>query len=193
MTWYPESFTSVAMNDMNMRADPSRNYPGRTYRFYTGDRVYGFGYGLSYTSFIYKLSSAPQKLSLPESMKPRRQWNMLYQSGNGLDSIYVDQVPYCSSLRFRVQISVTNSGDLNGSEVVLLFSKPANNFKGSPEMQLIGFERVHILSYETAETSFLVDPCEHLSFADEHGDRILPTGDHILISENIEHIVSMDI
>lgn len=192
MTWYPESFTSVPMSDMNMRADPSRNYPGRTYRFYTGDRIYGFGYGLSYTSFTYKLLSAPRKLSLQESTKPRRQRNMLYQRGNDLNYIYVDEVPYCSSLRFQVQISVTNNGDINGSEVVLLFSKPTKFFKGSPKRQLIGFERVHVLSYETAETSFLVDPCEHLSFADEHGNRILPIGDHILISENIEHILSIE-
>ncbi|PIN21658.1 Non-reducing end alpha-L-arabinofuranosidase [Handroanthus impetiginosus] len=193
MTWYPESFTNVPMTDMNMRADPSRNYPGRTYRFYTGDRIYGFGHGLSYTSFIYKLVSAPRKLSLQESIKARRWRNMLYQRGNGFNYVYVDEVPYCSSLRFQVQISVTNNGDMDGSEVVLLFSKASKKFKGSPERQLIGFERVHVLSYETAETSFLVDPCEHLSFADEHGKRILPMGDHILISENIEHIFSIEI
>ncbi|KAI3451854.1 hypothetical protein Pfo_008519 [Paulownia fortunei] len=193
MTWYPESFTSVPMSDMNMRADPSRNFPGRTYRFYIGDRIYGFGYGLSYTSFTYKLLSAPRKLSLQESIKARQQRNMLYRRGNGLDYIYVDEVPHCNSLRFQVQISVTNSGDIHGSEVVLLFSKTSKNFKGSPERQLIGFERVHILSYETVETSILVDPCEHLSIADEHGNRILPIGDHILLSENIQHIVSIDI
>ncbi|KAK6151074.1 hypothetical protein DH2020_016006 [Rehmannia glutinosa] len=193
MTWYPESFTSVPMSDMNMRADPSRNYPGRTYRFYTGDRIYGFGYGLSYTSFTYKLLSAPRKLSLKESINARRRRNMLYQRDNALDYIYVDEVSNCSSLSFHVQISVTNNGDIHGSEVVLLFSKASKNFKGSPKQQLIGFERVHLLSYETAETSFLVDPCEHLSFADVHGNKILPIGDHILISENIEHIVSVDI
>ncbi|KAL8472757.1 hypothetical protein ACS0TY_029833 [Phlomoides rotata] len=186
MTWYPESFTSVAMNDMNMRADPSRNYPGRTYRFYTGDRIYGFGYGLSFTKFTYKLLSAPQTLNLKESMR-----NLLQQRGNDVNYMYVDEVQYCDSLRFEVQISVTNIGDINGSEVVLLFSKPTKRFKGSPERQLIGFERIHILSNETVETSFVVDPCEHLSFADEHGNRILPIGDHILISENIEHIVAI--
>ncbi|PKI61484.1 hypothetical protein CRG98_018167 [Punica granatum] len=42
MTWYPESFTRAPMSDMNMRADPSRGYPGRTYRFYNRDRIYGF-------------------------------------------------------------------------------------------------------------------------------------------------------
>lgn len=189
MTWYSESFTSVPMNDMNMRADPSRNYPGRTYRFYTGDRIYGFGYGLSYTKFKYKLLSAPQKLNLKESMRQR---NILDQRGNDANYIHVDEIQYCDSIKFQVQISVTNTGDIYGSEVVLLFSKPAKNFKGSPERQLIGFERVHILSNGSVETSFVVDPCEHLSFADEHGDRILPFGDHILISENIEHIVSIE-
>lgn len=51
MTWYLESFTNVPMTNMNMRADPANGYPGRTYRFYTGDLLYGFGHGLSYTSF----------------------------------------------------------------------------------------------------------------------------------------------
>ncbi|GER31836.1 beta-xylosidase 3 [Striga asiatica] len=48
MTWYSESFTGVPMSDMNMRPDPCRNYPGRTYRFYTGDTVHNFGYELIY-------------------------------------------------------------------------------------------------------------------------------------------------
>ncbi|XP_042045617.1 probable beta-D-xylosidase 6 isoform X2 [Salvia splendens] len=191
MTWYPESFTRVPMNDMNMRADPSRGYPGRTYRFYTGDRVFGFGYGLSYTSFTYKLTSAPLKLSLPVSIPVRRKRNLVYKRGN--DDIYVDEVPYCSSLRFEVKISVTNGGDVDGSEVVLLFAKSAKKLRGSPEMQLVGFERVHILQHETAETRFVVDPCDHLSFADEDGNRVLPTGDHLLISKSIEHVVSIEI
>lgn len=193
MTWYPESFTKVPMNDMNMRADPSRNYPGRTYRFYTGDRVFAFGYGLSYTSFTYKLSSAPVKLSLPESIKPTPDRNLLSKGGNELGYIFVDKVAYCSFLRFEVQISVTNTGGVDGSETVLLFAKSGKRFRGSPETQLIGFERVHLSRYKSGETRFVVDPCEHLSFADENGNRILATGHHVLVSESIEHVVSIEI
>ncbi|KAL2551702.1 putative beta-D-xylosidase 6 [Forsythia ovata] len=192
MTWYPESFTNVPMNDMNMRADPSRNYPGRTYRFYTGERLYGFGYGLSYTSFTYKIIAAPSKLSLRGFIKAEPQMSMLSERSNAVDYILIDEMEYCNSLRFHVQISVTNNGDMDGSQVVLLFSRVSKSFKGSPERQLIGFERVHTPSRGIVATSFYVYPCEHLSIADEHGNRILPMGDHILILEDIEHAVSIE-
>jgi len=71
MTWYPESFTAIPMTDMNMRADSSRGYPGRTYRFYTGDVVYGFGYGLSYSKYSYSVLSAPNKITVSQGIKSR--------------------------------------------------------------------------------------------------------------------------
>ncbi|KAI7980399.1 putative beta-D-xylosidase 6 [Camellia lanceoleosa] len=190
MTWYPESFTSVPMNDMNMRADPSRGYPGRTYRFYTGDRVYGFGHGLSYTNFTYKLLSAPNKLILLASTKAESRKNMTQQRGYKLDYIHIDEVEYCDSLIFHV--SVTNNGDMDGSHVVMLFSRVLNFFKGAPEKQLIGFERVHTISYRSTETSIVVDTCKHLSIANEYGRRILPLGKHTLMLSDIEHIVSIE-
>lgn len=190
MTWYPESFTSVPMNDMSMRADPSRGYPGRTYRFYTGDRVYRFGHGLSYTNFTYKLLSAPNKLILLASTKAESRKNMTQQRGYKLDYIHIDEVEYCDSLIFHV--SVTNNGDMDGSHVVMLFSRVPNFFKGAPEKQLIGFERVHTISYRSTETSIVVDACKHLSIANEYGRRILPLGKHTLMLSDIEHIVSIE-
>ncbi|KAL2948405.1 hypothetical protein AAZX31_20G121800 [Glycine max] len=51
-TWYPQSYVDqVPMTDMNMRANKSRNFPGRTYRFYNGNSLYEFGHGLSYSTF----------------------------------------------------------------------------------------------------------------------------------------------
>ncbi|KAI3852440.1 hypothetical protein MKX03_009403 [Papaver bracteatum] len=44
MTWYPQAYAeNVQMTNMNMRPDPATGYPGRSYRFYTGDTVYSFG------------------------------------------------------------------------------------------------------------------------------------------------------
>lgn len=192
MTWYPESFTRVPMNEMNMRADPSRGYPGRTYRFYTGNQVYGFGGGLSYTNFTYKFLSAPSKLSLSESLIATSSKRILNQRGEGLNYIHIDDITSCNSLRFYVQISVLNVGDMDGSHVMMLFSRVPKVFKGTPEKQLIGFDRVHTISYKSTETSILVDPCEHLGIANEQGKRLLPLGDHGLMLGDLEHIVTIE-
>lgn len=192
ITWYPESFTSIPMTDMNMRADPSRAYPGRTYRFYTGDRIYGFGHGLSYTDFTYKLLSAPNKLNLSGSTNTVSQEKITQQKGYGLNYIHVDEVNYCDSLVFSVQVSVMNEGEMDGAHVVMLFSKVPRFLKGVPEKQLIGFDRVYTLAYGSAEISMMIDPCKHLSIANEKGERVLPLGDYTLLLGDVEHIVSVE-
>lgn len=68
MSWYPESYTNVAMTNMHMRPNVDTGYPGRTYRFYNrGDTLYQFGEGLSYTSFFHSIIAAPSHISLHAS------------------------------------------------------------------------------------------------------------------------------
>ncbi|KAE8692706.1 Beta-D-xylosidase 4 [Hibiscus syriacus] len=56
MTWYPQSYLqNIPKTNMYKRPDPSKGYPRRTYRFYTGKIVYTFGDALSYSKFIHKL------------------------------------------------------------------------------------------------------------------------------------------
>ncbi|KAG5528149.1 hypothetical protein RHGRI_028926 [Rhododendron griersonianum] len=193
VTWYPESFTSVPMTDMNMRANPSRGYPGRTYRFYTGPTIYGFGQGLSYTNYTYNLLSAPSKLSLLGTIKAISENNMSPERGyEELDNIRIDDVEFCDSLIFHVHVSVVNNGDMDGSHVVMLFSRAPKLFKGAPERQLIGFDRVHTVSYGSTETRIAVDPCKHLTIVNELGKRVLPLGDHTLMLLDLQHIVSIE-
>ncbi|HNR41523.1 MAG TPA: fibronectin type III-like domain-contianing protein, partial [Bacteroidales bacterium] len=45
------------------------NMNGRTYRFFTSEPLYPFGYGLSYTSFAYSGLSIPQKANVGEKVK----------------------------------------------------------------------------------------------------------------------------
>ncbi|GAB2283015.1 Probable beta-D-xylosidase 6 [Dionaea muscipula] len=189
VTWYPESFTKVPMNDMNMRADPSRGYPGRTYRFYTGESVYEFGHGLSYSSYRYKFLSAPTELDL--SRLNHSGPTFYTRDGMMIGYILTDEHEHsiCDSLRFYVEVSVKNVGTADGSHVVLLFHKTRSliRAKGAPQKQLVGFGRVQTAPHETVETSILVDPCKHLSFANERGQRLLPLGNHILMLEDLEH------
>lgn len=191
MTWYLESFTNVPMTNMNMRADPANGYPGRTYRFYTGDLLYGFGHGLSYTSFSLQLVSAPNRLSLSLS-KSNWKRSILAQEHNRLGYIYVDKVPSCSLSKFSIRISVTNDGDMDGSHVLLLFSRVPQTIQGAPQKQLVGFDRVHVPAHKSVQTSLLIDPCEFLSFGNDQGNRILALGEHTLILDDIEHVLSIE-
>ncbi|XP_055802877.1 probable beta-D-xylosidase 6 [Solanum dulcamara] len=191
ITWYLESFTKVPMTDMNMRSNPANGYPGRTYWFYTGDPLYGFGHGLSYTSFSSQLLSAPNRLSLSLA-KSNWKRSILAQERSRLGYIPVDEVPSCSLSKFFIHIDVANDGDMDGSHVLLLFSRVPQNIQGAPQKQLVGFDRVHVPACKSVQTSLLVDPCEFLSFANDQGNRILALGEHTLILDDIEHIVSIE-
>ncbi|XP_078167799.1 glycosyl hydrolase family protein isoform X3 [Carex rostrata] len=189
VTWYPESFTNVPMNDMNMRPDPSRSYPGRTYRFYTGKTVYRFGYGLSYSNFSYGFLSAPDKLILsPPSVKTLHIIKSpTYFKTDGLDHVYINDISSCEDLKFSVRISVFNHGGMNGAHTVLLFVRHKSNLTDYPVKQLIGFERVHTNIGETAEVEMFIDPCKHISTANKQGKRRLLLGAHVLMLEDLEH------
>ncbi|XP_020260446.1 probable beta-D-xylosidase 6 isoform X1 [Asparagus officinalis] len=193
VTWYPESFTKVPMNDMHMRADPSRGYPGRTYRFYTGEVVYGFGYGLSYSNYSYKFLSAPEHITLFDysSQAHISREPQYAATKDGLDYMHIDKIS-CEALKFFTRISVVNRGDIDGSHVVLLFSKTMTQAKGSPKKQLIGFERVYVEAKGSTEIGFLIDPCKHLSTVNEEGERILIVGAHVLMLENLEHVLFIE-
>ncbi|XP_008440505.2 probable beta-D-xylosidase 6 [Cucumis melo] len=194
VTWYPQSFTNVPMNDMHMRPNPSRGYPGRTYRFYTGDRVYGFGEGLSYTSFKYRLLSAPKKLSLLGKIEMSRR-RIIPQVGDGVNMSYmeVEEVESCDLLRFEVKLSVSNVGEFDGSHVVMMFSEFPKVLTGTPQRQLIGFDRLYVKRNQSAESSIMVDPCNHVSLADEYGKRVIPLGDHIISLGDLEHVISIQV
>lgn len=174
------------MNDMNMRADPSRGYPGRTYRFYTGKVVYPFGYGLSYSKYSYKIKSAPRRISLLESTMRRM------ASEDGLDYVPIDKISSCETLKFVVKVSVVNNGPMDGDHSVILFSRSLANITGLPQKQLIGFERVRTIANGDAEIDIPVDPCKHLSMANEHGERVLPLGVHVLELEELEHVLFIE-
>ncbi|KAF0756936.1 hypothetical protein AaE_004435 [Aphanomyces astaci] len=115
-TFYRASFTSeVSIADMNMR--PHAHSLGRTFRFYTGAPVYGFGHGLSYTIFRYSILA--QESEYGEDVR-----------GRGV----------------RLSATVENAGELVGDVVLLCFAVPPGaGTKGRPLQTLAGFERVNDL------------------------------------------------
>ncbi|EPS65933.1 hypothetical protein M569_08842, partial [Genlisea aurea] len=178
MTWYPQSYAdAVSMTNMNMRPSRSNNFPGRTYRFYTGPTVYPFGYGLSYTQFSHKIIQAPPPptlISIPLDQKhPCRR-----RSSSNCTSI--DSAEVCNlNLGFDLQLKVRNEGGMGGSHTVLLFvSTP--RVHDAPEKRLLGFDKLHLGGWGEGVARFRIDVCEHLSVVDEFGKRKLGLGEHVL-------------
>ncbi|GFP98668.1 beta-xylosidase/alpha-l-arabinofuranosidase 2 [Phtheirospermum japonicum] len=185
MTWYPQSYVdSVPMTDMNMRADPTRGYPGRTYRFYKGPTVFSFGDGLSYSQFNHQLVKAPTLVSVPLEQKHvcRSSACKSIDTAEGV----------CKNLAFDVHLRVKNVGRLSGVETVLLYFSPPE-VHNAPRKHLLAFEKVHLRPREEGVVRFGVDVCRHLSVVDEKGNRKVALGDHVLHVGSLTHSLSVRI
>ncbi|XP_010937054.1 beta-xylosidase/alpha-L-arabinofuranosidase 2 [Elaeis guineensis] len=179
VTWYPESFADkVPMTDMRMRPDPSTGYPGRTYRFYTGDVVYSFGDGLSYNDYAHHLVRAPKLVSIP------------LEEGHSCYSKRCKSIDVvgsgCENVAFDIHLRVQNTGRMAGSHTVFLFSTPPS-VHNSPQKQLLGFEKVYLGPQGVGNVVFKVDVCKDLSLVDELGNRKVALGSHILHVGSLMH------
>ncbi|PIN17002.1 Non-reducing end alpha-L-arabinofuranosidase [Handroanthus impetiginosus] len=187
VTWYPKDFTKVPMTDMRMRADPSTGYPGRTYRFYNGPKVFEFGYGLSYTNYSYYFISVSRDnllLSHENAIKKSSSARFVSVSDVGKES--------CDSMIFSAQVRVNNDGEMAGKHPVLLFVRSKNGGNnGRPWKQLVGFESVSLNAGKSAEVEFVVNPCEHFSYADVDGLMVIEEGTLYLIVGEEEHPVNV--
>lgn len=182
VTWYPKEFVKVAMTDMRMRA--SSGYPGRTYRFYKGPKVFEFGYGLSYTAYSYKLSSqVNNKLYLGLASSARS-----YSDSARYHLVSELSEEFCESKSFSVSVGVENQGDMAGKDSVLLYvSRRGNRDDGSPVKQLVGFRGVTVKPGETARAEFTLNPCQHLSTANVEGLMVLEEASHVLLVGDQEY------
>lgn len=159
ITFYPASYVDeVPMSDMQMRPSPTN--PGRTYKFYTGQAIYEFGTGLSYTSFLYS-------------------WNdQVSMNSYSIDSLMKDNYDEKTALVLQLRVNVTNTGSVAGDDVVLAYiSSPqlTENGQSPPIKQLFGFERVHLNVNETVEVFFPLKVNALLSVAHD-GSKWLKSG-----------------
>ncbi|KAK4476879.1 hypothetical protein RD792_016043 [Penstemon davidsonii] len=185
MTWYPQSYVEkVNMTNMNMRADPTTGYPGRTYRFYKGPTIFSFQDGLSYSQFNHELVSAPKLVSVPlEETHVCRS-----SECKSVDALEEN----CKSLGFSIHLRVKNVGEMSGSHTVFLFSSPPE-VHNAPQKHLLGFEKLHLVAQEEGVVKFEVDVCKHLSLVDENGKRKVALGEHVLHVGSLKHLLNVRI
>lgn len=185
MTWYPQSFADkVPMTNMNMRPNPATGYPGRTYRFYTGEVVYSFGDGLSYSPVKHHLVSAPKLVSVP-----LEEGHVCHSSSCKSIDVVEEK---CQNLNFDIHMRVKNMGGMSGSHTIFLFSSPPS-VHNSPQKHLLGFEKVFLPAQAVASVRFKVDVCKDLSLIDEVGSRKVALGLHVLHVGDLKHSLNVRI
>ncbi len=175
ITFYPASYVNdVSMFDMQMR--PSLTNPGRTYKFYTGQAVYEFGTGLSYTTFAYSWSNDSSITS--------------YSIGSLLKHTSDER----RVLVHLYRVNVTNTGSMAGDDVVLAFITPPKTSLKDPTppiKQLFGFERVHLNVQQTAEVFFPLDISALLTVARDGSKWLQPGHYQIIIGQKWMHTIEL--
>nr|GMD52130.1 probable beta-D-xylosidase 7 [Ipomoea batatas] len=181
-TWYPQDFIKIPMTDMRMRPENSTGYPGRTYRFYTGPKVFEFGYGLSYTNHLYKFTSVTQN-----------NLHLTHFSSTPKTSVSVSEIQpeICRVAAFSAKVRVQNDGKIASKHPVLLFLRQDRRGQRDPIKQLVGFQSVKLNAGESSEIEFVVNPCEHFSKASENGSMVIERGKYFLVVEDEEYPISV--
>lgn len=174
-TMYPADFVNtVSMFDMGMR--PSSKNPGRTYKFYTGQAVFEFGSGLSYTTFVYSWNNDTEKAS----------HSILSLMNKNAD----DDRALVQSFR----VNVTNTGNMAGDDVVLAFLKSSNttiNGQMAPLKQLFGFQRINLAVQQTKEVFFPLFIRDLLSVASDGSKWLHPGSYKILIGKQHAYTIQL--
>lgn len=156
------------MTDMHMRPDESTGYPGRTYRFYSGDVIYRFGEGMSYTTFSSSFVSAPSVVTA--SANSRQSCSQRQRDSPNIPCSSADNALVCNSMKIEIVVSVKNDGPVAGTNVVLLYhTSPTAGKDGSPLQKLVGFERLYLESMQEQKALFKVNLCRQLTEAQTDG------------------------
>ncbi|CAL9192290.1 probable beta-D-xylosidase 2 [Musa acuminata AAA Group] len=182
LTWYtPEYLLQLPMTSMKLRPVDELGYPGRTYKFYNGTTIYPFGYGLSYTTFSYSVVSTQRYVD--KKLAPNSHCTLLRYN----QSAYV---PPCHAARvddldcaddISVTVEVKNTGSLDGSDAVILYSQAPDGILGAPIKQVVGFQRVLVEAGKSSNVTFSLSSCKSLSIVTDSAYVAVPSGRHTFI------------
>lgn len=132
---------------------------GRTYRYFSGEVLYPFGHGLSYSQFTY-------------------------------DNLILEKDEISANESLTISVEVTNSGPLEGEEVVQLYIRDIESNKTRPLKDLRGFERVSIKAGQTIAVTMDLGPEELVYYDTEQGTYLVEAGSYeILVGPSSDEAV----
>ena len=118
MTMYYSNFTQISsMIEMNMNVSP-----GKTYKYFEDNVIFPFGYGLSYTRFIFSMNN-----SSTMNVDPLQQWNFKLNITN------IGPVSGCETIMMMIKALDIDQ----------------NQAASSIKRKLVGFEKVRLDSKES--------------------------------------------
>jgi len=116
------------VKQVDMKSMDMRKAPGRTYKYFQGDVLWPFGFGLSYTKFSLALNNR-----------------------------YIPPLVNSRPDPLDLFVMVTNNGSVAGDEVVQLYFTPPSSVDPALKQQLWAFERVHLAAGASTTVSIPVD------------------------------------
>lgn len=177
VTQYAASYADqVSIFDINLRPNPDRSFPGRTYKWYTGIPVIPFGYGLHYTEFDFEWEET-------------------------LDHVYNIQhlVASCQKVSGRpvndntafatVKARVKNVGPEASDYVNLLFLSSDNaGPTPRPNKSLVSYSRLHNIAPGREQIANLPLTLGSLARADQNGNLVIFPGDYKIALDIFESL-----
>jgi beta-glucosidase len=167
-----EAISDILFGDTNPSGKMPITYPKNTNGFITFDHkpaedpddnqsLYPFGFGLSYTKFLYS--------------------NLLLDKNvlNGSSS----------DVNITVKVTVTNVGKVEGKEAVILYLNDEVASVTRPVKQVQGFAKINLMPKETRVVEFVLNLNEDLSFIAISGTqskRVVEAGFFTVFIENLK-------
>ena len=124
--------------------------------------LYPFGYGLSYTNFDYSAFSVS------------------------------DTLVHEATQKLIASLTVTNSGKMEGKEIVLWYITDMEGTYTRPVKMLKHFEKINLKPGESKMVKFEFSPAEVLSYPGEDGTKMLESGRFMIHAGNITREIYFD-
>ncbi|KAK1585966.1 glycosyl hydrolase family 3 N terminal domain-containing protein [Colletotrichum navitas] len=175
-TQYPASYTDC-VSIFNINLQPNGTFPGRTYKWFTGEPVFPFGFGLHYTKFDF---------TWKDTLEPTYDIsNIISWARSQTDGHVTDTTSFTS-----VNVTVENVGNVRSDYVGLLFlsSKNAGPVP-RPNKSLVSYSRARDVEAGASDQLTLKLTLGSFARSDSHGNLTIFPGDYTLELDNDKSLV----